>query len=181
MKLTGKIFANYSMQAAVLITILISAAMIIITSGPVSAAGKKSGSKPIHIKSDSMEAMDKSGTVVFKGNVVAIQGDMTINSDRLEVIYGDRPSQDNSTEKKRVLKKIIASGHVKIIKGNKVGTCKQATYYKRAAKLVLSGDAQVWEGSNRIRGTRITMYINEDRSVVESSDNQKVEATVYSD
>ncbi len=166
---------------AVLMTILVTAALLVIASGPVSAAGEKTGGKPIHIKSDSMEAMDKSGNVVFKGNVVAIQGDMTINSDRLEIVYADRPAQGKSTEKKRVLKKIVASGHVKIIKGNKVGTCKQATYYKRAEKLVLSGDAQVWEGSNRIRGTRITLYINEDRSVVESSENQKVEATVYSD
>lgn len=182
MKSTPEICTNQPMSLrAVLFTILAVAALIFTASGPASAAAKKTGSGPIHIKSDSMEAMDRSGTVVFKGNVVAIRGDLTINADRLEVIYADRPAQEGSTEKKRVLKKIVAKGHVKIIQGKKVGTCKQATYDKRAEKLVLTGDAQVWEGSNRIRGTKITLYINEDRSVVESSQNQKVEATVYSD
>ncbi len=149
--------------------------------GQASAAAKRHGGGPIHIKSDSMEAMDRSGTVVFKGNVVAIRGDLTINADRLEVIYGSRPAGKDKKEKRRVLRKIVAKGHVKIIQGKKVGTCKEAIYDKQGEKLVLTGDAQVWEGSNRIRGTKITLYINEDRSVVESSQNQKVEATVYSD
>ncbi len=155
--------------------------MAALFTGQASAASKRHGSSPIHIKSDSMEAMDRSGTVVFKGNVVAIRGDLTINADRLEVIYGSRPAEKGKKEKRRVLRKIIAKGHVKIIQGKKVGTCKEAIYDKQGEKLVLTGDAQVWEGSNRIRGTKITLYINEDRSVVESSRNQKVEATVYSD
>ena len=145
-------------------------------------AEKTSGSQPIHIKSDSMEAVDKDGTVIFRGNVVAIKGDLTINSDRLDVIYTQKDATTaNGKKKRRVLKKLIASGHVKIVQGKKVGTCKEAIYDKRAEKLILTGDAQVWEGSNRIRGSKITMYINEDRSVVESSQNQKVEATVYSE
>ncbi len=147
------------------------------------AFGAKPGAQPIHIKSDSMEAVDKNGTVIFRGNVVAIKGDLTINSDRLDVIYSQQnaPAPDGSSKKRRVLQKLIAKGHVKIIQGKKVGTCKEAVYDKRAEKLILTGDAQVWEGANRIRGSKITMYINEDRSVVESSQNQKVEATVYSE
>jgi len=183
MRSTDKPSADYAgYAAAVLLAIFTAAALITMTARPAASATKGTERRgPIHIKSDSMEAMDRSGTVIFKGNVVAIRGDLTINADRLEVIYAERPRQEQETEKRRVLKKIVAKGHVKIIQGKKVGTCKEATYDKRAEKLVLTGDAQVWEGSNRIRGTKITLYINEDRSVVESSQNQKVEATVYSD
>ncbi len=149
--------------------------------GSSTITGRKKTGAPIHIKSDSMEAMDKNGTVVFKGNVVAIRGDLTINADRLMVVYSDLPARGDSDKKRRVLRKIVATGHVKIIQGKKVGTGREAIYDKRGEKLILTGDAQVWEGSNRITGTKITLYINENRSVVESSDSQKVEATVYTD
>ncbi len=151
------------------------------------SAAPTSSKQPIHIKSDSMEAVDKAGKVVFKGNVVAVKGDLTINSDRLEVIYSKQDTSDSDNKqnadnkKRRRLKRLIATGHVKIIQGKKVGTCKEAVYDKNSEKLILTGDAQVWEGSNRIKGSVITMYINEDRSVVQGSQNQKVEATVYSD
>ncbi len=148
----------------------------------VNAASKdKKKAPPIHIKSDTMEAVDKNGTVIFRGNVVAIRGDLTINSDSLKIIYKNSGGKTSDGKKQRTLSRIIATGHVKIIQGKKVGTGKEAIYDKGSEKLVLLGDAQVWEGSNRIKGTRITLYLNENRSVVESSGKQKVEATVYAD
>ncbi len=148
----------------------------------VQAAGKDMRkAPPIHIKSDTMEAADKDGTVIFRGNVVAIRGDLTINSDSLKIIYKNSDEKDADGKKKRTLSRIIATGHVKIVQGKKVGTGKEAVYDKGSEKLVLIGDAQVWEGENRIKGTRITLYLNENRSVVESTGNQKVEATVYAD
>lgn len=170
--------------------LLFSAAIILLAicmTAPLTAADQESVSRkispksPIHIKSDRMEAMDKNGTVIFKGNVIAVKGDLTINADRLDVIYTEKKEKKSGGRQRRVLKKIVATGHVKIVQGKKVGTGQKAIYDKQAEKLVLTGDAQVWEGSNRIKGNRITLYINEDRSVVESSGSQKVEATVYSD
>lgn len=166
---------------AVTIFLSLSMAVQVPAADQDSVSRKASGKGPIHIKSNRMEAMDKNGTVVFKGNVIAVKGDLTINADRLDVIYTEKKTGSKEGKQRRVLKKIVATGHVKIVQGKKVGTGQKAVYDKRAEKLVLTGDAQVWEGSNRIKGNRITLYINEDRSVVESSGSQKVEATVYSD
>lgn len=130
--------------------------------------------KAIRITSDRMESVDKKGTVVFTGNVVAVKGAMTITTDRLEVFY-----EKGKGGKKR-LQQIIASGNVVIKEGERTGTARTAVYDKPGEIITLSGDARVQEGDNRIQGEKITLYINEDRSVVESGSHKKVEAIVYS-
>jgi lipopolysaccharide export system protein LptA len=140
-------------------------------------AGTTSGGKlPINIESDLMESMDKSGIVVFTGHVKATRGDLTIYSDKLEVFYEKRKQ---GGETKKTVKKIVATGHVRIIQGERVGTGKQAIYDKPAEKITITGRAQVSEGLNRVSGERIIFFINEDRSVVKGSSETKVRAVVY--
>ena len=134
------------------------------------------GKLPIHIESDLMEAMDKSGIVVFTGHVKATRGDLIIHSDRLEVFYEKRKK---GGETKKAVKKIVTTGQVRIIQGERVGTGEQAIYDKPAEKITITGAAQVLEGPNRVSGERIIFFINEDRSVVEGSNETKVEAVVY--
>lgn len=134
------------------------------------------GSLPINIESDLMEAMDKSGIVVFTGHVKATRGDLIIHSDKLEVFYEKRKEGE---ETKKAVKKIVATGQVRIIQGERVGTGEQAIYDKPAEKITITGAARVLEGPNRVSGERIIFFINEDRSVVESSNGTKVEAVVY--
>ncbi len=141
---------------------------------PAGPAGE--GKLPINIESDLMEAMDKSGIVVFTGHVKATRGDLTIHSDKLDVFYEKRKQ---GGETKKAVKKIVATGHVRIIQGERVGTGEQAIYDKPAEKITITGAAQVLEGPNRVSGERIIFFINEDRSVVEGSSETKVEAVVY--
>jgi len=141
---------------------------------PTGPAGE--GKLPIHIESDLMEAMDKSGIVVFTGHVKATRGDLIIHSDKLEVFYEKRKKGE---ETKKAVKKIVATGQVRIIQGERVGTGEQAIYDKPAEKITITGAAQVLEGPNRVSGERIIFFINEDRSVVEGSGETKVEAVVY--
>lgn len=141
---------------------------------PAGPAGE--GKLPIYIESDLMEAMDKSGIVVFTGHVKATRGDLIIHSDKLEVFYEKRKQ---GGETKKAVKKIVATGQVRIIQGERVGTGEQAIYDKPAEKITITGAAQVLEGLNRVSGERIIFFINEDRSVVEGSSETKVEAVVY--
>jgi lipopolysaccharide export system protein LptA len=145
---------------------------------PTSPAGE--GKLPIYIESDLMEAMDQSGIVVFTGHVKATKGDLTIYSEKLEVFYEKKIQGKKQEEKtKKAVKKIVATSHVRIIQGERVGTGKQAIYDKPAEKITITGAAQVSEGPNRVSGERIIFFINEDRSVVEGSNETKVKAVVY--
>lgn len=134
------------------------------------------GKLPIHIESDVMEAIDKSGVVVFTGNVKTTRGKLVIHSDKLEVFYEKR---EQGAETKRTVEKTVATGHVRIIHGERVGTGEQAVYDKSAEKITITGKAQVMEGPSRVSGKRIIFFINEDRSIVEGSSGAKVEAIIY--
>jgi lipopolysaccharide export system protein LptA len=146
--------------------------------------GKGEGKKPggaIHIKSDRMESMEQTGQVVFTGHVIVTRDDMTIESDTLDVFYDKKPSTDRKSEEAtRVVEKIVAKGNVRITQDGKVATGQKAIYEKKAEKIILAGAAQVWEGQNRVKGDRITIFINEDRSVVQGTNSRRVEAVVYS-
>jgi len=134
------------------------------------------GKLPINIESDLMEAVDKSGIVIFTGHVKATRGDLAIHSDKLEVFYEKRKQKG---ETKKTVKKIVATGHVYITQDKRIGIGEQAIYDKPAERITITGAAQVLEGPNKVSGERIIFFINEDRSVVEGSNKTKVEAVVY--
>jgi len=153
------------------------------------SADKKTGKKQseaIRITSDKMEVKDQKGTVVFSGNVVAKKGNLTIYSDVLEVYYAKKTGQKAGSDQqgakdKRKLKKIVARGHLRIVQGKRRATAREAVYYKPQEKIVLIKDARIWDGKNTIKGDKVTLFVNENRSVVESSGKDRVEAVVYSD
>lgn len=134
----------------------------------------------IQIKSDAMESKDQEGVVIFTGSVVARQDDLTIDADRLEVFYQKQAHTSNAQDEtaKRAIDKVVATGHVRITKGTRVATGEKAVYEKAAEKITISGSAQVWEGQSRVKGETIIFYVNEERSVVQSSGHTKVEAVV---
>ena len=124
---------------------------------------------PIDIASDTVEADQKQNKVTFKGNVVAKQEDVTLYANTLVMIY------DPDTKK---LKEIIAIGNVKVVQLDRRATGQKATFDQDKNKVVLDGDAVVREGTNVIRGERITFYVEEERSVVEPGRGGRVSTSI---
>jgi len=89
--------------------------------------------------------------------------DKVKNQGKKEKSEGGEPS----TSKQRI-KEIIAEGHVEITSGNRHATSNKAVYDETQRTLVLTGNARVQELSNWVSGERVTMYLDEKRSVVES-------------
>jgi lipopolysaccharide export system protein LptA len=161
-----------------------------------SLIGSHDNKKPIHITSDNMEADNKRKTVVFIGRVKAIQGDMTLYCDRLIIFYieaktpakpaagaPDKPAGGgglfDTGGSGRQIKHITALGHVKLVQKNKVAMGRRADFFRRENRVVLSGEAKVWDGRNTLTGQRITVYLDEDRSIVEGSRSRRVQATIF--
>ena len=122
---------------------------------------------PIDITSDMVEADQK--RVTFKGNVVAKQEDVTLYANTLVIIY------DQDTKK---LKEIIATGNVKVVQLDRRATGQKVTFDQDQNKVTLDGDAVVREGTNVIRGERITFYVEEERSVVEPGKGGRVSTSI---
>lgn len=126
---------------------------------------------PIVIDADRMEAVKRESLVIFTGNVVAKQDTSTQQADKMEV-YLD--------EKGERVVRIISIGNVKIVTEDcRTGTSRRSEYYDDDQKIVLIGNAKVWEEENVIEGDVITIWLNEDRSVVEGSKQSRVKAIFY--
>jgi len=124
---------------------------------------------PIDITSDTVEGDQKQNTVTFKGNVVAKQEDMTLYANTLVVVY------DPDMKK---LKEIVATGNVKVVQLDRRATGQKMTFDQDKNKVVLDGDAVIREGTNVIRGERITFYVEEERSVVEGGKGGRVSTSI---
>lgn len=118
------------------------------------------GSEPLQVDSRSLEARGTEGEVAFEGDVVARQGDLTLRSDRLDVAVDP---------KTRELRRVLARGRVRIQKGDLVATAEEATYEASAGIVTLTGDPKVWRGKDVVAGEKITLYLAENRSVVEGA------------
>ncbi len=151
-------------------------AMLLFLPGASWAEGKEKPVLPINISSDKMEILDQKGTVHFVGHVKAVRGEMTIEADDVVVYY---TTEEVEGKEKRVMQRIVAKGHVKVTKGDKVAIGEKAVYDRPKEIVTLSGNAQVWQGKNRVSGAEIVFFINEDRSIVKRGAGQRVEATVF--
>ena len=123
------------------------------------------------IDADRMEASKKEGLVVFTGNVVAKQENSVQTADRMEVYLDDKGD--------RVLR-IVSTGNVKIVTEDcRTGTAKRAEYYDDDQRLLLIGDAKVWQEDNVVTGERIVMFLADDRSEVEAGPQGRVKSVFY--
>jgi len=131
--------------------------------------GLMSSRAPIDMTSDTVEANQKQNMVVFKGNVVAKQEDITLYANTL-VIYYDPDAKE--------IKTLVATGSVKIIQLNRRATGQKVTFQQADDKVVLEGEAVLREGENVIRGDRVVCFIAEDRCVVEGGKGGRVSTTI---
>ena len=139
-------------------------------SGSSGNSGPRSNA-PIVIDADRMDASKKDGLVIFNGNVVAKQENSVQTADRMEVYLDDKGE--------RVLR-IVSTGNVKIVTEDcRTGTAKRAEYYDDDQRLLLIGDAKVWQDDNVVTGEEIEMFLADDRSTVRAGPQGRVKSVFY--
>ena len=126
---------------------------------------------PVTVDADQLENLQKEGLIVFTGNVVANQNNSTQYADRMEV-YLDAKGEN--------IVRTISTGNVRIItKDCRMGTARRAEYDDAEQRVMLIGNARVWRDDNVVTGERVTIYLAEDRSVVEGGKQERVKAVFY--
>ncbi len=124
----------------------------------IQESGKQT--KPIDITSSQLEANLKSHIIVFKGNVVAKQGNVVLYCDTLTAYYD---------AKDKNITMIVATGDVKITKKDMIATGTQAVFDNVNKLLTLTGSPRIWQAKNIIEGTKIIFYLGTDRIFVEGA------------
>jgi len=128
--------------------------------------------QPIRITSAQLEVDNKSGVILFKGNVVAKQGEMTIYADASQVFY-EKKEEGNE------VREIVATGNVRIQEGNRLATAQKAVFINEEQKIILTGQPKVWQGKDMVSGEKITILLEEDKSYVEGGPERRVEVILY--
>jgi lipopolysaccharide export system protein LptA len=127
--------------------------------------------QPVTVDADHMESFQKESLVIFTGNVVARQNGSVQYADRMEV-YLDEAGN-------RVIR-TISTGNVRIITRDcRTGTAKRSEYYDGEQRVELIGNARVWQSDNVVTGERITIFLNQERSVVQGGKQERVKAIFY--
>jgi len=132
------------------------------------------------INSKTLEMDDVAKIVTFTGDVNAEKGDFSIDCQKMRVYYKQLSKNKESIEEETKILKIIATGDVSIRRAQGgLATAKKAVYFEDDEKIVLTGDPVVKQGSDFVKGDRITIFLEENRSVVESSAGKKVKAIIF--
>jgi lipopolysaccharide export system protein LptA len=127
--------------------------------------------QPVTVDADRMERFGKEGLVVFTGNVVARQNNSVQYADRMEVYLDEKGD--------RILR-TVSTGNVRIVTADcRMGTARRAEYHDLEQRVVLVGDARVWMDDNVVSGETITMYLAQDRSVVQGGKHDRVKAVFH--
>jgi lipopolysaccharide export system protein LptA len=132
---------------------------------------KEDRGQPVTVDSDRMERFGKESLVIFSGNVVARQNNSVQYADRMEVYLDEKGN--------RILR-TVSTGNVRIItKDCRTGTARRAEYSDPEQRVVLTGGARVWQDDNVVSGETITIYLSQDRSVVQAGTQERVKAVFF--
>jgi len=145
---------------------------------------KTTSNSPIQITSDRLEAYDDKALVLFSGSVVATQDDAVMHADKLYLYYdkksGGEKVPSGVTVSAGKIKRIELKGNVNMKKGERTLTGEKAVFHNANQTVVVTGNAVMREGDNVITGDKVTVFLNENRGVVEGSSKKKrVTATLY--
>jgi lipopolysaccharide export system protein LptA len=74
--------------------------------------------------------------------------------------------------------RVECEGAVKIQQGDRLAVARKALYLAKALprRLILTGEARVWQGASSVTGHQITYYLDENRSLVDSQGSRRVRA-----
>ena len=128
--------------------------------------------KQIKITSDKLEIIRTENISFFSGNVYAMEDNLEIWSERLNV---------TSSKDQKKIKELNAEGQVKIlreglsIKGNK------ARYDPIKNKLIVFGEVEVMQNENIIMCDKIVVDLENSSSIMSSGLTTRVEALIISE
>jgi len=168
------------------IALIVTATLV---TGAASAADKSKAetsaipeNTPIIITAEQLYSDNNAKFAEFIGNVKAIQADFVITSDKLRIYYkGELLNTEKKGNDEEVLKKIVATGNVKITSDQYIAKTEKLEYDTVSMTIILTGEnSTVINGKNSITGSKIILYQKDGRVKVLGSKNKRIKAEFFS-
>ena len=125
---------------------------------------------PIEVTSRRMEAFSAPRRVHFAEDVVAKQDNAVIYADDLTVFFAGE---------QQTVERIEAEGNVRIVQEDKIATGGRGVFHRAEGRIVLTGSPRVHQGNDFVEGDEITIFLNEERSVIRSEGGSQVRAVFH--
>lgn len=125
---------------------------------PSSLVDKDFGEKETVVTANKLLLLSDKRKFTYTGNVKVVQGDMVLHSKKLD---GDYTAENK-------IEQMIAREDVVIEKGQNIkAKGAKAVFTEREKTLVLTGNPEILQGKNILTADKITIFLEEDRSVAE--------------
>ena len=175
-RIFGRLYGNNYFIIIILYLPILLFAVPAIKGEEVSATrfiSKDSGG-PLSIASKKMTFTNQNNTILFEGDVLLESNSMVIKAKMVEVVFTPTPGKEQgfveSVDKKKVLSTITAMGDVRFIQGTRTILSDKVIYSKKEEKMIFTGSPIVHQGEDELKGERITVFIQEDRVIVEGGE-----------
>ena len=161
------------MRAKAIIAILVAGAMAgaTLSAGAQDAAGtgpfggfKHDSTAPIEITSDALEVRQAESLAIFSGDVVAGQGTLRLNADRVEVTYSEESGDSSGTG---AIRNMQAEGNVFLSNGTETAQGERAEYDVDSGTITMTGAVVLTQGENAISGQRLVIDLTQGTGRVE--------------
>ena len=125
-------------------------------------------SQPIEINADSLEVQQDRQLAVFRGNVVAIQGEIRLRADTLRVDYKPREEGGGAAGAAATISRIEARGNVFMVSPGETAQGTLGVYDVENQLITMTGAVVLTRGENVVRGERLVLDLSTGRSKMES-------------
>ena len=110
--------------------------------------------RPVNIEADELEVIDGEKRAVFKGNVRVTQGESTIRTSRLEVLYSGNGNGGQGN-----ISRFNLSGGVVATSGQNTAQSERGSFDVVREVVVLEGDVILTQAGNVAKGCRLVANI----------------------
>lgn len=151
--------------------------------GGLLGLGGTRSKEPITITAEKLEYEYKDGVITYRGDVIAIQGDVKIRSNELRITLAKSDDAKQSATQAAdelgdasasKLQSAVATGNVRIDQGTRWAVGGRATFDQTNRTLVLTENPVLHDGPNEVAGDKVVVFLDRDTAVVEGGRNKRV-------
>jgi len=131
------------------------------------ARARGNSNAPVDVGADRIEVQDRSNRAILTGNVEARQGNMTMNSARLTVLYANGPGGTTPGGTGTQIQRLEASGGVRLHTPTETARSQFAIYDVPRRLVTMIGAVNLDQGANHVQGGRLVLDLDTHRAVVD--------------
>lgn len=114
--------------------------------------------QPVEVTGDKLDVSQVSGTAIFRGNVIVIQGAMRLTAPEVHVEY--------AADGKRIAR-VNATGGVTLANGGEAAESQDAVYTIDTGQVVMTGEVLLTQGTSALSGKVLTVDLATGTGVME--------------